>query len=91
MPKEIATESRVLNECRKLFQKNDEWGAFVQKDGNSLEITIREKYLFASWVSGGSLPYACYNLLTELGWSSGGYGEYAGGLFKIKIYPGGVK
>lgn len=84
---EPATESRVLNECRKLFQKNDEWGAFIQRNGTSLEITIMEKHLAATWVDGGLLPYACSNLLHELGWAVGGSGECAGGLFKTKIYP----
>jgi hypothetical protein len=89
MDTEVATSSRVLNEFRKLFQKNDEWTASICRNGTSLEISISDRHLTASWSQGGYLPYSCTDLLKELGWECPGNGSYEDGLFKVKIYPKG--
>lgn len=87
MSEEIATKYKVLNELRKLFQKNDEWIAWVWEDGNNIEISMSDRHLGASWASGGTLPFTCINLINELGWSSGN-GVFEDGVFKVKLYPG---
>lgn len=47
MSEEIATKYKVLNELRKLFQKNDEWIAWVWEDGNNIEISMSDRHLGA--------------------------------------------
>jgi hypothetical protein len=89
MTEEPATASRVINEFRKLFQKNDEWKASIYREGTNLEISLLTNHLTASWGGGGFLPHSCTNLAAELGWHSPGSGTFDGALFKAKLYPKG--
>jgi hypothetical protein len=84
---ETASQWKAVNEFRKLFQKHDEWKASIYLEGTSLEISMLEKELAATWSSGGSLPFACYSLAGDLNWNIASSGELGGGIYKVKIYP----
>jgi hypothetical protein len=82
-----ASKYKVLNEFRKLFQQHDEWKASIWEEGNSLQISVLEKELAATWSDGGSLPWSCYDIARDLNWKISGVGDLAGGVYKVKLYP----
>jgi hypothetical protein len=86
---ETATQFRVINEFRKLFQKHDEWRASIYREGKSLTIKLLASHASATWgTSGGMLPFECGALLEELGWETVmDSGTIEGNFLTKQIYP----